>query len=84
MTTPGEQLGDFDIRFTTRHWKDDQAKTEVLRLADLPAVTAERPVDVEERDPASGDRLGTWQRFNLSHYHLDAEQYDLPRNAIAF
>lgn len=80
----GEQLGKFEIRFTTRHWKDDQAKTEVLRLADLPAVTAERPVDVEERDPASGERLGTWQRFNLAHYQLDAEQYDLPRNAIAF
>ncbi|WP_168843510.1 hypothetical protein [Rhizobium sp. P40RR-XXII] len=80
----GEQLGNFEIRFTTRHWKDDQAKTEALRLADLPAVTAERPVDVEERDPASGARLGTWQSFNLSHYQLDAEQYDLPRNAIAF
>lgn len=80
----GERLGDFEIRFITRHWKDDQAKIEVLRLADLPAVTAERPIDVEERNPASGDRLGTWQRFNLSHYQLHAEQYDLPRNAIAF
>ncbi|MGX8014290.1 hypothetical protein ACVDG8_037730 (plasmid) [Mesorhizobium sp. ORM8.1] len=80
----GEQLGNFEIRFTTRHWKDDQAKIEALRLADLPAVTAERAVDVEERDPASGDRLGTRQTFNLSHYQLDAEQYDLPRNAIAF
>jgi len=80
----GERLGDLEIRFITRHWKDERAKDEVLRLADLPAVTAERPVDVEERDPVTGDRLGTWQRFNLSHYQLDAEQYDLPRNAIAF
>jgi hypothetical protein len=80
----GEQLGTFEIRFTTRHWKDDQAKIEVLRLADLPAVTAERIVDVEERDPASGDHLGTLQTFKLSHYQLNAEQYDLPRNAIAF
>ncbi|WP_201270414.1 hypothetical protein [Sinorhizobium meliloti] len=64
----GEQLGNFEIKFTTRHWKDEKALSEVLRLADLPAVTAERPIDVQERDPRTGDRLGTWQRFNLSHY----------------
>ena len=80
----GERLGAFEIRFTTRHWKDKEAQNDVLRLADLPAVTAERPIDVEERDPRTGDRLGSWQRFNLSHYQLDAEHYDLPRNAIAF
>lgn len=80
----GDELGNFEIRFTTRHWKGDSVKIEVLRLADLPAVTAVRAVDVEERDPASGDSLGTRQTFNLSHYQLDAEQYDLPRNAIAF
>ncbi|AMS39352.1 MULTISPECIES: hypothetical protein [Aminobacter] len=80
----GERLGNFEIWFTTRHWKDEEPQNEVLRLADLPAVTAERPIDVEERDPRTGDRLGSWQRFNLSHYQLDAEQYDLPRNAIAF
>ncbi|WP_192250433.1 hypothetical protein [Mesorhizobium silamurunense] len=80
----GERLGAFEIRFTTRHWKDKEAQNDVLRLADLPAVTAERAIDVEERDPRTGDRLGSWQRFNLSHYQLDAEQYDLPRNAIAF
>jgi len=80
----GERLGDFEIWFTTQHWKEDKPQKEVLRRADLPAVTAERPIDVEERDPTTGDHLGTWQKFNLSHYRLDAEQYDLPRNAIAF
>ena len=80
----GDQMGDFEIRFITRHWNDDKPREEFLRRSDLPAVTAERHVDVEERDPTTGDRLGTWQRFKLSHYQLDAEQYDLPRNAIAF
>ena len=80
----GERLGNFEIRFTTRHWKEEEAQREVLRRADLPVVTAERPIDVEERDPRTGDHLGTWQKFNLSHYQLDAKQYDLPRNAIAF
>ncbi|MCE6074039.1 hypothetical protein [Agrobacterium vitis] len=80
----GERLGKFEIKFITRHWKDKDAQKEILRLADLPAVTAERQVDIQERDPQTGDHLSIWQRFNLSHYQLDAEQYDLPRNAIAF
>ncbi|BDA85903.1 hypothetical protein Sa4125_34450 [Aureimonas sp. SA4125] len=56
----------------------------MLRQSDLPAVSADLPIDIEERDPRTGAGLGTWQRFTLSHYKLDAEQYDLPRNAIAF
>lgn len=80
----GERLGDFEIRFTTQHWKEKEHQNEALRRADLPEVTAKRTIDVEERDPTTGDRLGGRQKFNLSHYRLDAEQYDLPRNAIAF
>lgn len=79
----GDQLGDFEINFISRHWKQSE-QTETLRRSDLPVVTLERPVDVEERDPRSGEGLGTYQRLTLSHYRLDAAQYDLPRNAIAF
>ena len=77
------RLGDFEIKFRTRHWKTAE-QTELLKRSDLPAVTAERVVKVEERDPKSGESLGTHQSFKLSHYKLDAGQYDLPKNAIAF
>lgn len=84
LVSLGDQMGDFEIRFVTRHWNEDKPREEFLRRSDLPAMTAERQVDVEERDPTTGDGLGTWQTFRLSHYQLDAEEYDLPRNAIAF
>lgn len=77
------QLGDFEIVFSTRHWEQPE-QTEVLRRVDLPAVTAEQEVPVEERDPMTGVGLGTFQTFKLSHYQLDAASFNLPRNAIAF
>ena len=77
------RLGDFEIKFLTRHWKSGE-QSELLARSDLPAVTEERVVDVEERDPQSGVSLGTSQKFKLSHYELDVGQYDLPKNAIAF
>ena len=76
------RLGDFEIKFLTHHWKTGE-QSELLKRSDLPAVTEVRVVDVEERDPQSGESLGTYQRFKLSHYKLNAGQYDLPRNAIA-
>ena len=78
-----DRLGNFRIKFITRHWNTGE-QTELLKRSDLPAVTAERVVQVEEREPKSGERLGTHQSFKLSHYQLDADQYDLPKNAIAF
>ena len=78
-----DELGNFEIRFRTRHWKHEE-KIEWLRRADLPTITLEVPVQVEERDPRSGDALGSHQLFTLSHYQLDATEYDLPRNGIAF
>jgi hypothetical protein len=78
-----DRLGDFEIKFCTRHWKIGE-QSDSLERSDLPTVTAERMVDVEERDPLTGVGLGTHQRFKLSHYKLDAEQYDIPKNAIAF
>ncbi|WP_370118110.1 hypothetical protein [Bradyrhizobium sp. USDA 329] len=77
------RLGSFEIKFTTRHWKGNE-EVELLRHSDLPKVTAEREVDVEERDPRTGEGLGTHRRFKLSHYQLDASLFDLPKNAIAF
>lgn len=78
-----DELGEFEIRFRTHHWKQED-QTEWLRRSDLPAITRQAPVEVEERDPRSGDPLGTQQLFTLSHYELDAVEYDLPRNAVAF
>jgi len=78
-----ERLGNFEINFLTRHWKSGE-QNEQLKRSDLPPVTEERIVDIEERDPILGTSLGTREQFKLSHYKLDASQYDLPKNAIAF
>lgn len=77
------QLGDFVINFETRHPKGDVERSS-LTAADLPEVTLVRTAEVAERDPQSGDPLGSAQTFTLSHYRLDARTYDLPRNAISF
>jgi hypothetical protein len=78
-----DRLGDFEMKFVSRHWRDGE-QTAILKRNDLPEVTANRVVNVEERDPATADRLGTQQSFSLSHYQLDANQFDLPKNSIAF
>lgn len=85
----GDQVGDFEIDFVTRQWKDGKLvksseQDDSLKLSDLPTVTKEQRVSVEECDPVTGDGLGTNQYFNLSHYRLDAQQYSLPKNAVAF
>ncbi|WP_196778576.1 hypothetical protein [Komagataeibacter melaceti] len=77
------RLGDFEFEFLTSHWNSED-QVETLKRSDLPTVTASPVVQVEERDPRSGDPLGTFQSFKLSHYQLDAAIYDLPENAIAF
>jgi len=77
------RLDDFEINFITHHWKNGK-QTDSLRRSDLPTVTAERVVEVKELDAVTGNDLGTHQSFKLSHYQLDADQYDLPKNAIAF
>ncbi|KHA65203.1 hypothetical protein [Sphingomonas sp. Ant20] len=77
------QLGEFVIAFETRH-SDGSRKRSSLTAADLPEVTVVRSTEVAERDPQSGDPLGSTQSFTLSHYRLDAQTFDLPRNAISF
>ncbi|AIC30478.1 hypothetical protein IE4771_PC00353 (plasmid) [Rhizobium etli bv. mimosae str. IE4771] len=77
------RLGEFVIKFETRYPKG-HIEQSILSAADLPEVTAVKPAEVEERDPQSGNPLGKTKKFTLSHYRLDAEVYDLPRNAISF
>lgn len=77
------QLGDFAIAFETRH-SNGGVKRSSLTAADLPEVTVVRSTEVAERDPQTGEPLGMTQTFTLSHYRLDAQTYDLPRNAISF
>jgi hypothetical protein len=76
------ELGEFEIAFQTTY-PDGSAEATSLRPADLPEVSHVRRVQVEERDPRTGESLGTSQAFKLSHYKLDAKQYDLPRNGIS-
>ncbi len=52
-----ERLGDFTIAFSSRHG-DDDAQTEALNRADLPKVTATKSVEIEERNPSTGDGAG--------------------------
>jgi hypothetical protein len=85
----GDQVGDFEIDFVTRqHNGEEQGKpleqNDFLKRSDLPAVTKEQRVSVEECDPITGDGIGSHQYFKISHYRLDAEQFSLPRNAVAF
>ncbi|MFK5596350.1 hypothetical protein ACFZ8E_05015 [Methylobacterium sp. HMF5984] len=77
------RLGDFEIKFITDHWISGE-QIETLKRSDLPKVTSEKTVLVEECDASTGMMLGTHQKFKLSHYHLDTNLFDLPRNAIAF
>lgn len=77
------RLGDFEICFASRNLNDTD-QYDVLRRSDLPVVTNECVVSVEECDPLSGIKLGTSQVFRLSHYRLSAIEFSLPKNAIAF
>lgn len=85
----GDQVGDFVIDFVTRQWKGGEPvkfseQNDSLKRSDLPTVTTEKKVSVEECDSITGEGLGTYQYFYLSHYRLDAQQYSLPKNAVAF
>lgn len=85
----GDQIGDFEINFVTRKLRNGKVIEtselhDSLKRPDLPAVTTERQARIEECDPATGVGLSTYQSFNLFHYQLDAGQYDLRKNAVAF
>ena len=85
----GDQIGDFEINFLSRRLKgtltvENSEMHDSLKRADLPVVTTTKKVPVEEREPATGDGLGTFQYFEVFHYRLDASQYDLPKNEVAF
>lgn len=78
----GARLGAFTITFRAIY-PDGAEKTKTLTAADLPAVTLERVAEVAERDPRTGELLGSNQSFKLTYYRLDASEFDLPSNAIA-
>jgi len=85
----GDQIGDFEINFVSRQLKGGDVvksseQNDCIKRSDLPTVTMEKKVSVEECDPVTGDGLGTHQYFNLSHYRLEAKQYSLRKNAVAF
>lgn len=77
------ELGDFVISFETRY-PDDEVDRSSFGATDLPPVTKSTTVEVDERDPRSGSPLGKRKKFFLSHYRLDANKFNLPRNAISF
>ncbi len=76
-------LGDFEISFKTSHWEKSEPVS-YLKKSDLPVVTCEKVAKVAERDPRTGDPTGEYQEFKISHYRLDAKEYGLPKNSIAF
>lgn len=81
-----ERLGDFKIRIQTSYKRDGSVESEeaLLEKTELPEVSENRTVNVEERDPQSGDKLPSQTQLTISHYKLDAQIYNLPKNAIAF
>ncbi len=76
------RLGEFVIIFETIN-PDGRIDTETLKAEDLPVPSLVSQVDVAEREPRTGDLLGRSQRFTLTHYKLEAREFDLRRNAIA-
>jgi hypothetical protein len=78
-------LSDFEIAFQTRYPAKLKRKVEKLslRAIDLTEVSDFRQVQIEGRDPQTGNPLGKQEGFKLSHFKLDATVYDLPRNAIS-
>lgn len=76
------RLGDFEITFITNQG-DSPQQSDSLTRSDLPTVTSERIIRVQEQDPRTGQSLDTYQTFKVSHYQLDARQYGLPKNSIA-
>lgn len=77
------ELGAFTISFETT-LPSGEVERVGLCASDLPPVTDQRKALVEERDPRSGSSLGRSKEFRLAHYKLDAQSFDLPRNAISF
>lgn len=82
LVTLKSELGDFDISFETK-LPDSSVESANLNRNHLPAISNIQDVNVEDRNPRSGDGLGTFQKFRISHYKLDAEIYDLPKNAVS-
>lgn len=77
-----DRLGAFEIKFNSQHWKKNPQESH-LKRADLPSVTTVETVTAEEYNSVTGERVAEPQKLKISHYKLDAKQYDLPKNSIA-
>ena len=75
------KLGDFEIRVNVSG--TSPTTTEVIQKRDLPKLTENRHFKVPEKDPASGDELGSYQDFSLTYYRIDAGDIILSKNAIS-
>lgn len=74
-----DHLGDFSILVQSKF--NDTEDREAITKKDLPKVTATKAIDVALQSSGTyGERS---ERFTLSHYKLDAADYDLPRNLVA-
>lgn len=77
-----EQLGDFEIKFTTTKNKVENGHA-TLKNDDLPEVTDNEKVSVQESRKDAGEYIGSSKDFKISHYKLEATKFDLPKNSIA-
>lgn len=81
-----QHLGEFVVSFTSvsrMHGPLTKPVELSLTPKDLPNLTAEKETKVFERDRATGNPTAASHALTVSHYALDAEQYDLPSNIIA-
>lgn len=79
-----QHLGNFVVTFTSqRHGQTAKPVKLALTPADLPKLTTANETKVFERDRETGKATTTSHALSVSHYALDAEQYDLPSNIIA-
>jgi hypothetical protein len=79
-----EYLGEFVISVISiakAQGGREAVETDEIRRSDLPEVTATMSVDVSIQTDAQG--LQKTERFTLSHYKLDENDYDLPKNVVA-
>jgi len=76
-----DQLGDFSIKIKTTGMEADSKET--LSSVDLPEITDRQIAKVIEQDPKTGAPLKTFQNITVSHYKLDANKYNIPKNSVA-
>lgn len=77
-----DPLGEFNITISVT--VDADTETANFARTDLPSLTTKRTFQVKEREPTTGEELGSTANFSLTYYRIDAGKIDLERNAISF